>query len=118
MNVRPGNATLPEALQNQLAAHWQVFLSGLDDPAEAENLQAQIWTVWQVSDFAVQVSQRHAYWLLENLSSSAFAQPHQRGNLKQRIQARLTPVEDENELMQQLRVLRQQEMLRILWRKR
>ncbi|HID83506.1 MAG TPA: bifunctional [glutamate--ammonia ligase]-adenylyl-L-tyrosine phosphorylase/[glutamate--ammonia-ligase] adenylyltransferase, partial [Thiotrichales bacterium] len=115
MNDRSGSG-VPEALQNQLAAHWQAF-SGIDDlAAEAENHQTQIVAVWQVSDFAVQVSQRHANWLLENLSKGAFSQPHQRETLKQRIQGRLSSVKDENELMQQLRVLRQQEMLRILWR--
>lgn len=117
MNDRSGNGELPEALRNQLAAHWQALLSGLGDlSAEAGNYQTQVLAVWQVSDFAVQVNQRYANWLLENLGNSAFSQPHQRGNLKKRIQARLTSAKNENELMQQLRVLRQQEMFRILWR--
>jgi len=117
MNDYPGNGELPEALQNQLAAHWQEFLSGLDDrSAEAENHHVQVLAVWQVSDFAIQVSQRHASWLLAVLRDSKFSQPHQRAILKKRIQARLSEIMDENGLMQQLRVLRQQEMLRILWR--
>lgn len=117
MNDRRGSGELPETLQNQLAAHWQELLSGLDDlSTEAENYQTQILAVWQVSDFAVQVSQRNASWLLDNLSDDAFAQPHHRENLKNRIQAKLSSIKDENGLMQQLRVLRQQEMFRILWR--
>jgi len=116
MMHRMNENKIPQGLQAQLSAHWDSWLSKLDLSEIPERHKTEALRVWQASEFAVQVSLRQAKWLLDQLQRNSFSKPHQREVLQAIIQQALQAVQSEEELMRLLRELRQQQMLRIVWR--
>ncbi|WP_006788820.1 bifunctional [glutamate--ammonia ligase]-adenylyl-L-tyrosine phosphorylase/[glutamate--ammonia-ligase] adenylyltransferase [Thiorhodospira sibirica] len=73
-------------------------------------------TLWYYSDFLARSAIQRPALLLELLEQEALSQQQTPMQQRQRIEAALAGVGDEARLMQQLRRVRTQEMLRIAWR--
>jgi glutamate-ammonia-ligase adenylyltransferase len=68
------------------------------------------------SDFVAEQLQRHPGWLAQLIRSGDLQQAYGETEYAERLQALLTPIEDEKELHRQLRLFRQREMIRLIWR--
>jgi len=68
------------------------------------------------SDFVAEQLQRHPEWLAELIASGDLQQAYTETEYACRLQTRLAGVEDEQALHRQLRLFRQREMIRLIWR--
>ncbi|GAA0697948.1 bifunctional [glutamate--ammonia ligase]-adenylyl-L-tyrosine phosphorylase/[glutamate--ammonia-ligase] adenylyltransferase [Marinobacterium maritimum] len=106
-------AALHPLLERNLA-RIEDALSGLDTPPEA--LNTQLARVLVGSDYVAEQLQRHPEWLAELLSSGDLQQAYADSAYAERLQALLSEITDEKELHRQLRLFRQREMVRLIWR--
>ncbi|GAA0789765.1 bifunctional [glutamate--ammonia ligase]-adenylyl-L-tyrosine phosphorylase/[glutamate--ammonia-ligase] adenylyltransferase [Marinobacterium sediminicola] len=81
-----------------------------------EELHAQLARVLVGSDYVAEQLQRHPDWLAELISSGDLQQAYADSTYAERLQARLSTITDEKELHRQLRLFRQREMVRLIWR--
>ncbi len=101
-------AALPEPLRVRVADNWADWRRN-NAPALSEKMVASLPSVWAGSDFVMKTSLRHPDWLRDG-GVEAPQVDHQA------LSALLEAVSDEAELQRQLRLYRNQQMLRIIWR--
>lgn len=68
------------------------------------------------SDFVAEQLQRHPEWLAELIASGGLQQAYGETEYACRLQERLAEARDEKELQRRLRLFRQREMIRLIWR--
>ncbi|MBR9827733.1 MAG: bifunctional [glutamate--ammonia ligase]-adenylyl-L-tyrosine phosphorylase/[glutamate--ammonia-ligase] adenylyltransferase [Oceanospirillales bacterium] len=108
---------VPTALSALLVrnqARVEDALARLD--TQPEWLQAQLDHVLIGSDYVAEQLQRHPEWLAELIDSGDLQQAYADSTYAQRLQALLAVTTDEKELHRQLRLFRQREMVRLVWR--
>jgi glutamate-ammonia-ligase adenylyltransferase len=100
-------------LQDNLA-RIDTALGELQDPPDwlARELQRTLIG----SDFVAEQLQRHPEWLQALLTSGDLQREYAADEYAKRLQTLLEAVEDEQELHRQLRLFRQREMIRLIWR--
>ncbi len=118
--VTPVVNPLPETFANQL----QLFRERV--PAEAarwldlklENLEfaRQLQVVWDGSEFIATVCHRKPALLRELVESEELLSPTSSAGYAQRLHASLASVDSDDDLHRVLRLFREREMVRILWR--
>ncbi|MDY6890500.1 MAG: bifunctional [glutamate--ammonia ligase]-adenylyl-L-tyrosine phosphorylase/[glutamate--ammonia-ligase] adenylyltransferase [Pseudomonadota bacterium] len=92
------------------------------EPALAELHAPPDWLAAQLrrtligSDFVAEQLQRHPEWLAELLAAGELERPYDEGEYAKRLQALLAPIDDEKTLQRQLRLFRNREMIRLIWR--
>jgi glutamate-ammonia-ligase adenylyltransferase len=109
--------SVPAALHPLLAQNLtraEAALAALDD--WPQDLPAQLARVLVGSDYVAEQLQRHPEWLADLIASGDLHTPYGDGVYAERLQALLAPLTDEKELHRQLRLFRQREMIRLIWR--
>ena len=94
---------------------WRA-MPGVVDRGTALPDAQQIEQVWGLSDFAAQTCLRKPQLLAELHAEGLLERPYRGGEMASRLVAALEGVEDEAGLERGLRLFRQPEMLRIIWR--
>jgi glutamate-ammonia-ligase adenylyltransferase len=111
--IQPYLAVIPDSLRPGVASFWQDY-SGKDDVPD--ELLPELVRVWATSNFVARGFSSRPELGLELLRDASLHSSYQEGALYQRVQAVVDQVQDQNELMHALRLLRQREMMRITWR--
>jgi len=114
---------LPSLLHERVNRHWQLWeescLSIQRDPEENIDFSL-LGKIWACSEFAASIMVRHPELWFELTASDEFHQVYFLENYQQLLQQRFSVFNNEKvndqALMRQLRLFRQQQMLRILWR--
>ncbi len=106
-------AALHPLLERNLA-RVEDALASLDLLPEA--LQTQLARVLVGSDYVAEQLQRQPAWLSELIRSGDLQQAYADSTYAERLQALLNEISDEKELHRQLRLFRQREMVRLIWR--
>ena len=114
---------LPSLLHERVNRHWQLWeescLSIQRDPKEGVEFSL-LGKIWACSEFAASIMVRHPELWFELISADGFHQTYTFENYQQLLQQRFSLLTDDKVndqlLMRQLRLFRQQQMLRILWR--
>ncbi|SCZ51983.1 bifunctional [glutamate--ammonia ligase]-adenylyl-L-tyrosine phosphorylase/[glutamate--ammonia-ligase] adenylyltransferase [Thiohalomonas denitrificans] len=104
---------LPESLGERVLTHWRNYLEAADQPIEPS---AELARVWAFSDFVARSCSRNPDLLQGLLGSGDLERSYGEGELRQRLDAALDGVSDENDLGGRLRRFRRLEMTRIAWR--
>ncbi|MGB2131745.1 MAG: bifunctional glutamine synthetase adenylyltransferase/deadenyltransferase, partial [Marinobacterium sp.] len=110
-------ADVPDNLRDLLTRNLERVapaLSGLSEPSET--LQQQLIRTLIGSDFVAGQLQSHPDWLAELLESGDLDRVYDDTTYTDRLQARLASVDDEKVLHRELRLFRQREMVRLIWR--
>jgi len=110
-------ADVPDNLRDLLTRNLERVapaLSGLSGPSET--LQQQLIRTLIGSDFVAGQLQSHPDWLAELLESGDLDRAYDDTTYADRLQARLASVDDEKVLHRELRLFRQREMVRLIWR--
>ena len=124
MTTKPSlTKQLPVLLQERVSRHWKTWLeccqSIQKNPEENVDL-VLLGKVWACSDFSAFIMTRNPELWFELLSMDGLNQSYSLENYQQLLQQRLDPLTNNKindaELMKQLRLFRQQQMLRIIWR--
>ena len=108
---------VPDVLQPLLKGNLErveAALGGLESGYDGLIVQLQRTLIG--SDFVAEQLQRHPHWLAELLASGDLLQPYESDTYAQRLDALLASIEDEKELHRTLRLFRQREMVRLIWR--
>jgi len=114
---------LPLLLQKRVDRHWQSWLESCRsiqrDPEEGVEL-ALLGKIWACSEFAALIMLRHPELWFELIADNGLHQVYSFTSYQQQLHKRLSvfdndPINDQA-LMRQLRLFRQQQMLCILWR--
>lgn len=93
-----------------LSDHWQSILQN------KQNLLDSAMTVLAASEYVMNQGDRQPQRLIELFQSGDLEMAYEGDGYQQRLQSRLAEVNDEASLHQQLRIFRQREMVRIIWR--
>ena len=93
-----------------LSDHWQSILQN------KQNLLHSAMTVLAASEYVMNQGDRQPQRLIELFQSGDLEMAYEGDGYQQRLQSRLAEVNDEASLHQQLRIFRQREMVRIIWR--
>ncbi|MFW5452316.1 bifunctional [glutamate--ammonia ligase]-adenylyl-L-tyrosine phosphorylase/[glutamate--ammonia-ligase] adenylyltransferase [Thioalkalivibrio sulfidiphilus] len=114
---RPSLDTLPEALRADLVR----LLDDFESACARDGLALDHWPealvrVWAGSGFAARIAIRRPSLLLELIQDGTLARPLGSGEMAARVGAVFQAAQDETALMRDLRLLRQREMMRIVWR--
>ncbi len=112
--------SLPPALQDEVAAHWQDFLTATTRseaaPPTDEAVLTQLVQVWACSEFVARACTRDPAMLRELLDSGDLATAYASGQYAARLAERLDGAANEEQLSTRLRRCRNREMVRIAWR--
>ncbi len=81
-----------------------------------DGIPVQLARVLIGSDYVTEQLQRHPEWLVELVNSGELQQACTDTAYAERLQALLDEISDEKELHRQLRLFRQREMVRLIWR--
>ncbi len=106
-------------MQGSLARSSDAVLKVLkDEPLSWPESFCKSWVdIAARSDFVSESVLRYPHWLSDWAEpDSALFRPLQLGELRTLLTSRLTSVENEEQLMHELRVFRRQQMVRIIWR--
>lgn len=117
--------SLPSLLASRVARHWQDWQASCDaiqrdplPPADTTDMPL-LGKIWACSKFVADTMIRHPELWFELLEQGALRRNYSlqtyQQDLQQRFSALSEPLNDA-ELMRQLRLFRQQQMLRIAWR--
>lgn len=109
---------VPDSLQSLVENYWLDWV----ESCEAKKLHPhttlrlhQLGKVWACSDFVARNSIRYPS-IIFSLLAEGFATPRSLADYKLLVEHVVSASQDEAQLMKALRVLRQQEMVRIAWR--
>jgi glutamate-ammonia-ligase adenylyltransferase len=108
---------VPQPLQSLLQSNLsriETALEGLDNAPDEQLKQLQRTLIG--SDFVAEQLQRHPEWLQALLSSGDLQREYAAEEYAERLQMLLNTTDDEKELHRQLRLFRQREMIRLIWR--
>lgn len=108
---------VPEVLHALLQANLirtEAAVSALQ--SEPDWLVPQLQRTLVGSDFVAEQLQRHSEWLSQLVDSGDLQRAYAVDEYAERLQALLDPIDDEKELHRQLRLFRQREMIRLIWR--
>lgn len=94
----------------ELSDHWQLLLG--DNQALCDSCHAVI----TASEYVLQQGERHPQRFRELIESGDLQRVYAAADYQRRLQNSLQRVTDEAALQQQLRIFRQREMIRIIWR--
>lgn len=112
--TQPDWSQLPATIQPLMERHWQSFVEASHQlPA---SLVDELPRVWAGSDFVAEQMRRLpglADWLAQ---PGCLTQPLNAADWQRQLDASLAQVQDEAELMRELRQQRQRQMCRIIWR--
>lgn len=118
---------LPFLLQARVNRHWQSWTESCQsiqrDPEEGVEF-ALLGKIWACSEFSALIMLRHPELWFELIAADGFHQVYSFENYQQQLQQRfnvfandqINAQVNDQILMRQLRLFRQQQMLRILWR--
>ncbi len=111
-------ATLPTALQGEVAVRWRDFIvaaerAGVAPPTDGLE---QLARVWACSDFVARACAHTPALLHELLDSGDLQRPYKPGDHAARLAVALQDVADEDQLSTLLRQFRRREMVCIAWR--
>lgn len=108
---------VPPILQDQVSLYWQDWVSACEagglEPSIDYDL-ARVGKVWACSDFIARTCIRFPEMLFDLIAD--IDSPRSMSDYQQIVQQALDIPFDEDKVMQQLRRLRQKEMMRIAWR--
>ncbi|MDX1823274.1 MAG: bifunctional [glutamate--ammonia ligase]-adenylyl-L-tyrosine phosphorylase/[glutamate--ammonia-ligase] adenylyltransferase, partial [Thiohalomonadales bacterium] len=115
-NIERALVKLPVPLQETVQRQWQEFTAAVPDlgglpPSVSESLPR----VWAASSFVAQQCLREPP-LLVNLAKEDLQQDYNGETYRARLAERIAPINQEANLMRELRRFRQREMVRIIWR--
>ncbi|MBV0933256.1 bifunctional [glutamate--ammonia ligase]-adenylyl-L-tyrosine phosphorylase/[glutamate--ammonia-ligase] adenylyltransferase [Marinobacterium weihaiense] len=111
------DTSVPAALQPLLEHHREQVQPALDRLATMPDwLSPQLTRALVGSDYLADQLQRHPDWLAALIDSGDLQQAYTDGCYAERLQARLAAVDDEQVLHRELRLFRQREMVRLIWR--
>src|SRR5690554_7106045 len=108
---------VPQPLQSLLQSNLsriETALEGLESAPDEQLKQLQRTLIG--SDFVAEQLQRHPEWLQALLSSGDLQREYAAEEYAERLQMLLNTTDDEKELHRQLRLFRQREMIRLIWR--
>jgi len=119
-----GLMNIPSSLQATFHLRWQRFkenteaslFNQIEKQLADEKLHHQLQVCWVGSQFAAELCIGHPGWLLNLLSSNDISTEKSIANYNQILQQQLVAITTEEELLQSLRLFRNQQMLRIIWR--
>lgn len=112
---------VPELLHERISRHWQdweVSCQSIEtDPQENIDL-ALLGKIWACSEFVPQVMIRSPVLWFELIQNNWLKQAYTLKDYQAQLNSRLESIDPSNDiaLMKQLRLFRQQQMLRIAWR--
>jgi len=111
---------LTKALDQENARNWENWLAAAADQGirftPEEGLQAELFKVWEASDYVVQSCLRSPSLLPALVESDDLARPLGEGEISSRLGDELRVVREEAGLQSALRRFRRREMVRIIWR--
>jgi len=115
---------IPTVLQSSFTLFWQRFResaeTGLCTQIEGQlndtRLHHQLQVCWIGSQFAAELCIQHPQWLLELLQGSELITDKTLPGYQQDLKERLLTTQTEDALHRELRLFRNQQMLRIIWR--
>jgi len=115
--------TLPPLLHERVNRHWQLWAESCHaiqrDPEEGVEFSL-LGKIWACSEFAASIMVRNPELWFELIATDGFHQSYSFESYQQLLEQRFSAFTDEKindqALMRQLRLFRQQQMLRILWR--
>jgi len=111
-------SNVPQVLHELLGNYWQDWCQSCikQEIDVNQNLPlAALGKVWACSDFVARNCIRYPKMFYQ-LLDDGFTSARSMDDYRVRVQQALTAVKDEDGLMESLRLLRQQEMMRIAWR--
>ncbi len=112
---------VPDILHERVLRHWQDWQPKLSSLGEREDLAVELpllGKIWACSEFVANTMIRYPELWLELLQSGLLDKTIGQDDYHRLLQQRLASISvfSDNELMRQLRLFRQQHMLRIAWR--
>jgi glutamate-ammonia-ligase adenylyltransferase len=116
--------TLPPSRAERLDLYWQrlaeacnpSLLDAIQFPLAQGSLRDQLIRCWTGSEFAAGLCIKYPAWLLELLTSGPLASSKTLQDYHHPLQEQLPLVHTEDDLHRELRLFRNQAMLRIIWR--
>lgn len=117
---RQSAVALPASLRELLADSWDAFTAASQEAQcplpRNPDFTASMMRVWACSDFAMQTCIRNPALLSGLLGDGDLLADYGRGEYQRKLERLLQDVVDVTDLGEQLRMFRQQQMLRIAWR--
>lgn len=116
--------SLPAALDNVVRRHWQKFTAAaeagfaqqLASLRENQQLIDDLARVWVGSDYVAELCGTSPAMLFELIDSGDLQRQYSKQDYIEKLTSRLQAVSSEDELMRELRLFRQRELVRIIWR--
>ncbi len=109
-------AKLPDPLHEPVQRQWQTYLEAVPEPGGFPPMVSEsLPRVWAVSNFVAQQCLREPT-LLADVATADLLQEYAWETYRDRLTQRLASINQEADLMRELRRFRQREMVRIIWR--